>query len=322
MICILLLPLEVFAFRKIQLPSISPLGLYASPGEDLVVFGDRFPRTNLKSYRVYLLNQSQRIRLQILALSSNFIKLKIPRSLSYGTYDLSLKIESRYFRSKRLVLKDFLKVAPEAPPKPVLLFDIINDLSQLDSILKDNMFHGHILSFNREIKPGLNQLQVFYEDELVGSLLSEPVPLYYAPRDVSSLEIRSGRAILKIAQEEITVDSIVRFQQIGLQQFYYLISPDDERYLLKSVELSPVFFSNVVISGEESVTITNRSSRNFSLANCILKDDLKVRHSFLSSDLIEIAGSITITKSLGLNDIGPDSISLICSDVLIDKYSY
>ena len=316
------------AIRRLPPPKIVLSQLQASPAQELLLQGSGFLNNRPAEHRVYIWadHLEAKRRLSVIAANSDVLTVLLPKKLAYGSYHLAVRLQSKYLRSKTVVYHDLLEVLPAAPRVELTGFRVLSNQSELYSILANDSFHGYKLFANDNLGLGLNHLKFFYWKDGLRSLDSQPVMVYYLPRELmnSELELQGSHVsvVTKNGTQKFDLTDFVELDINGLERHYYIKTPSNGRYLETIIRLSPVYISVITITGDESVTLTNRSTEVFPLANCYLKDDLRSRYVFATGDLINPSQSLTVNQNLGLNDTGPDSMSLVCNNSLVDKYSY
>lgn len=282
----------------------------------------------------------KKIKTEVIEVSSSSLKLKVPEDLSLGDYELYIKLKTKFHKSRIQKVSELIQIRPKAASKPELLYDVIDSIEQIDSLISQDTDQRLLLRTTEDLTTGLNQVQAYYIQDGYESIASEPASFFYIPKDQfqKELELKSESPIsafaMHINNESIDVSRITHNESQDLIKDYFLISPSNPKYLLHRKTLKPVFIESLHVRSPEFAVIQNRSSNSFTLKGCYLKDNVKIRQNFEEDLFINAKSSYQVNETLGLNDSSGDSLSLYCPKAnqdnpaedaefeLIDKYSY
>ncbi len=289
--------------------------------------------------------KKKKIKLEVIEVSSNLLKAKIPESLVYGDYELYIKLKTKFFKSKLKKVSEKILIRPKAPAKPVLQYTVIDSSDQISLLIDKNIEIEALSSFEQKngkindieieiegLKTGINKIQSYYIDDGFESIRSEAAEFYYIPESEfnNELAIESEEPVEAFAVdnslEKLDVSEITERRTEELSKSFFLISPNHPRYLLHQKILKALFIESVHVKADEFVVIANRSSEDKALEGCTLSDSIRVRFE-LTEEIVKAKSSLKITANLGLNDTSPDEISLHCPNEageleLVDKLSY
>jgi hypothetical protein len=329
--------------RKFRIPTPkvnTEESLKISPSMTLEINGEGFIENFPEVHKVQISNTERlklpKIKLKVLEAKKSGLKLQIPQNINYGDYDLSLKLKTKNLKSKALLIPSFIELRPEAASKPILSEKFINNALDIKDLF-DTSNKKNLLVFAEELTLGKNLVRAYYIDEESGykSLFSEASEFYYLPINSFEpvLELASESplktyALVKNNDKKIDISEITSTEKSELKSSYFIKTPWDPRFLEHSIELSPVYISELKVSGDEYVILTNRSPENFPLDTCYLSDSITIRYEFNFEDYIVGKSIMKVEENLGLNDSSPDSMSLFCelensSELsLIDIFKY
>lgn len=328
---------------KIPSPSISSIeSLFLSRSQTLIINGTGFIKGLNSANQIFLFPKDIKlkkrsfkrnaIRLNVLNVDENALQASIPTNISYGDYDIYLRLKTRLLKSKLSKLNETIFIRPAAPESPELSHSVISNEFDLDSLLKEPDLELEVIGTGLEV--GLNKISSYYFEEGFKSLNSEPVTLYYLPKEDirNELEVESNIPLQSFALKneiigsedsfKIDVSEVTRNEEKELSKHFFLSTPNNPRYLEHIIRLKPIFIEELHVKADEFVVIQNRSSTDFPLGSCTLSDSIKERFSFTEDEVLTAKSSKKVTANLGLNDTSPDSLSLHCHNELIDQLNY
>ena len=324
--------IEARAFKSIPRPIIDTENISISPGLEFTIEGQGFIENYPQAHIVKLTQGKRNYKAKVISSTVNSLTIKAPEDLSYGNYNIAIKIKTRLLRSKATKKDNLILLRPEAPPALSFSYNVINKASELDTAISSKSFQGYTLTphiLNDETKLGPNQITASYTINGWQSLESISTSFYYFPeeemRSALMLESESPLKTLALTRDKefsFDVSSITEQETEDLSKHFYLSTPSYPKYLEYIISLSPVYIEKLHVKAEEYAVLKNRSSEDFLLENCTLSDSLKTRYEFESKDTIPAKQSIKLEANLGLNDSSPDSLSIDCNEEEIDKFSY
>jgi hypothetical protein len=326
-ICSLLLTAAMKKIRKIPSPIITQNSIATAADAYVTLKGSGFIRNYNKAHKIFLKKSKQKFKIKTIASDKDAIAIKIPGKLAFGDYDLVLQLKTRFFKSKKKILRNFIQIRPKAPAKPKLGYTVIKNSSELLDLINQNQEHELILEINNELNIGLNQVKSFYYQDGFKSLLSEAVDFYYLPEEKFSkaLIINSQNPISSLAQDHednnLDVSAITHKTIQDQALIYHLKTPSENFYLAKEILLPAIYFSEIHAAKPEHIIINNRSNKSFALSNCEIHDAIKKRFQFSDAQILYPKTQIKIAEELGLNDSG-DTVSLICADSVVEEVKY
>jgi len=278
------------------------------------------------AHKVLLRNDKQKIKARVLKANGDMLRLQVPAELSYGDFDIYVKIKTRLLKSKRSKSNDKLLLRPPAPAKPDLNYQTIQHQNEFADIYNNN--DGLDYELLDEVKIGENKILSSYYQDGFQSIKSEPSSFYYLPELAieDQLEINSelpieSFAINKFLDARYNVSQATNTELNELSRHYYLKTPSQERYLEYSIQLSPVFIEQIHVTEPEYALIKNRSSTDFDLSNCNFADSIRDRYQF-SNEIILAKSELRIETNLGLNNTGADQLELKCNETSLDQFVY
>ena len=147
---------KVLAKKKFSpLSNLNLSETYFSPGDLITITGNGFINHFEDLYQIKLVSETEKFDLSISELKLDRVKVLIPEEIPYGDYALSIKLKSRYLKSKRYVLKHKIKIRPEALALNITAeevffnkFDVKNYLlSSLEQVLREKNLREDSLNF-------------------------------------------------------------------------------------------------------------------------------------------------------------------------------
>lgn len=215
-------------------------------------------------------------KLQVLSSAANNLKAKLPSQISYGDYDLYLKLKTRFLRSHIHKSNTPILLRPIEPIKPTLNFKIASSLEEISiiidndkSTIKNNNAAENTdnqsntidkLSINISgIKVGKNKLNTFYHEDGFDSLMSEAQEFHFLPADKISPQL--------IIRSEDPISSFIEVLNCDLQDIRSQASTIDHLKLnLPSIdEEQETSCPREIDLSQETKTKTNGLSKHFYL---------------------------------------------------------
>lgn len=319
-------------YKRVPSPIIHSDSVLISPGTEFTISGTGFIENYPQAHKVRVQNGKKSYKVKVVSSTVDSLSLKAPKDLSYGDYNIRIKIKTRLLRSKASKKQKLIRIRPEAPSALNFKYNVIKDQTELSEIALNTEFQGHSLDFhlNKDLlELGPNQITSTYTTNGWVSLESPSSQLYYFPEEemLSSLMLESEAPLKTLALTKnkglsFDVSNITKNEVEDLSKHFYLSTPSFPKYLEHIINLSPVYIEKLHVKAEEYAVLKNRSSQDFLLENCSLSDSLRVRHEFDASEKIPAKQSIKLEANLGLNDSSPDSLSIDCAEEEIDKFNY
>ncbi len=308
---------EKIQARRFPSPSITEIQPeLVSPGEEIIISGSGFIKNFASAHKLVLKQGKKKFKLQILSSNANSLTALAPGDLSFGDYELAIKIKTRLLKSRLARAKQRLRIRPKAPAAPQLKFQIIKEPEEIDKIfVENNEFEHHFT----DLKLGINSVSNYYTQDGFQSKTSEPSYFYYLPESEISpeLELTQEDPISSFAKkisgdEKFDISSHTLEEKNQLEKSFFVKTPNDAKYLEHRVKLTPIIISEIHAKEPESITLLNQSLQSFDLINCKVYDSLKQRHIFEEELIVEAGESFQLSKNLGINDDG-DDMKLECS---------
>ena len=316
------------SFKRIPRPQINTERVLVAPNSSFTIEGQGFIENYPQAHRIKLKQGKRRYKAKAISSSANSLRIQTPKNLSYGDYNIEIKIKTRLLRSKAKKKAKLLAVRPKAPPPLRFKHNVINETAELDLAILNRSFNGLPLVSHGQLELGPNQITSTYMRDGWESLESEASSIYYFPKEdmkeALMLESEQPLKTLALTKEQISYDvsSITKHETQDLSKHFYLSTPNYPKYLEHIVNLSPVYIEMLHVKAEEYAVLRNRSSEDFLLENCSLSDSIRTRYEFTALESIPAKQSIKLEANLGLNDSSPDSLTLACQDEEIDSFNY
>ncbi|MBT6842651.1 MAG: hypothetical protein HOA17_02490, partial [Candidatus Melainabacteria bacterium] len=162
LVLVVLNPALARRIKGIPSPVISTINKpMSSPNSMIELQGQGFIQGMPSAHKVLLRNDKQKIKARVLKANGDMLRLQVPAELSYGDFDIYVKIKTRLLKSKRSKSNDKLLLRPPAPAKPDLNYQTIQHQNEFADIYNNN--DGLDYELLDEVKIGENKILFIYK---------------------------------------------------------------------------------------------------------------------------------------------------------------
>ena len=305
--------------REIPAPVINSITSLMAQGDTLSIKGTGFINNYPQGHIIYLRNE-HKIKLEPIYSNATELKANIPSNISYGDYQIAVKLKTKWLESRITSSTEKAKVRPIAAQVTLTNDYVYKNLDELDLPAQDSDGHQLIYQLLNPLSVGVNKLSAHYYDEGYLSMPSSELSVMLLPEAAinpeleldgtrimvrrklspSSLELSlpsqiintepdtgdNVRLSLSTAPMLIDVSDYSHSTNGDYSQEIYLDSPTKPRYLSKKAFKSPIKIQQIHVKSPESVLLYNQSSKIFPLASCGLSDNIMTRHNFFEPSSI------------------------------------